>query len=194
MTYRGVALFGDPGIGKSTIGALLHELVPKSVQSEGADVLYRIAGLDAPPERFDELLEALRESNMRVKPSRVDAKRLFERVNEMYGDDAVARVIIAEDVGEEPLIVTGPRGLANARRFQDEGYCVVYLRAVESLAAQRLVERDGIPLDAAIEEVQLERKLFQNDEIEIMADVIVDLADKNSQDVAYELAPIIVNE
>lgn len=191
MNYRGVALFGDPGIGKSTVASFLQELVPGSKRSEGADVLYRIAGLDVPPESAEELIGVLAESERRAKPTRADAKQFFQRVNEMYGDDIIARVLIAEDVGEGPMIISGPRGLANARRFRDEGYCIVYLKAVEDLAARRLVERDGVTTEAAIAEVHLERELFQNDEIEAMADEIVDLTNLNSQEAARQLVPII---
>lgn len=192
MTYRGLALFGDPGIGKSTVANFLHKFAPQSIVYEGADVLYRIAALDDIPTDKADLVRLILSSNGRRKPSRDGARSFFQQLTGTFGDDIIAVIMIAahrEDA--RPMIASGARGLANARRFKLTGYRVVYLRAPEAFSASRLTERDGTPPGKAINEVRIERKLFHNIEIEAMADVVVDANLSTSEEIARQLVPLL---
>ncbi|MCR4311904.1 MAG: ATP-binding protein, partial [Candidatus Uhrbacteria bacterium] len=120
--YQGIALFGDPGIGKSTVARYLHALLPESSYREGADVLYRIAALERIPSSKELLIKAALAQKAMKKPDRAESKKLFQQLATMDGADVIASILIAEH-GENtvPLIISGARGIVNAKFFQTSG-------------------------------------------------------------------------
>jgi cytidylate kinase len=180
MTYRGIALFGAPGSGKTTVARILSEAFPTAKVIEASSrVIYPAAAIaDRLPKG-----EAAFIRRMIVRPPRSrrvpreEARELFARLKRRYSEAVVAKTLIALHARTSPerlAIVAGIRGYRNAIHFKKHGYLVVYLKAPGTDLSARVSRREEFTQKQAEKERAIEERLFSTNMVAKIAHLSFD--------------------
>ncbi len=198
--YRGVAIFGAPGSGKTTIAKSLIGLLPKSphIEASRSVMMPAFSIRDRLPKREADFTKAIAEASSRtstVAPSRDEARAFFAHLTQKYSPAVVAKAldeIHRKKFAKRFVIVAGARGYANAAYLKKNGYLLVYLKAPAKHLAKRVAKRESFSLKDAERERDIEQRLFSTDLIENIADLSFDTADLSPDEITRKIHALAV--
>ncbi len=191
---RGVAVFGMSGSGKSSTAAAIAETGAIAIEAS-TDIVLPLSAFTELPSRISDLVsQIIKMRDGHLWPAigtdiarRADARRAFVRLSRKYGDTWIALVIdeLHARLGQERfLVVSGVRGIANARLLGQLGYLTVFLKGIPEVLAKRQAKRDHCSLNAAELDQRAENGLYHTREIEEISDLVIDTTHCGVTDVA----------
>lgn len=189
--YRGVAIFGPPGSGKTTIARALKKLMRRAVLIEAAErVIYPALSIKKPfPRRESDFarLAATWPPAYRGRSARQEARALYEYLENRYSSTFVAKALIQLHTTKFPrkfLIISGARGLENARMLKQQSYAVVFLTASDRVLRERLSNREGESERRADAEERAEERMFLTNAVKKVANFSFDTGVTGPQTIA----------
>jgi len=149
--YKGIAVFGAPGTGKTTIAKeLLVEFKNGQYVEASHSVIYPSVVLkDELPARevaFFNLIDKVYGKSFGNKITREEARSFFTYLKNKYSSTIIAKTLAyihKKKFGNKFLIITGIRGYKNSIYFKNKGYLVIYLKTPDRHSAVRLSKRES---------------------------------------------------
>ena len=197
--YKGIAIFGAPGSGKTTIAKFLLDYFP------GAEYLEAFESVISPalsvkeklPEKemdFIRTIGKIHEKRIKKTASRNDARNFFTYLKNRYSPPVIAKTLIhihQKDFPKKFVIISGIRGYGNSVYFKENGYLVVYLKASDKYSAPRVSKRENFSQKEAEKEKQIEERLFSTNKVEKIAHLSFDTAVAVKKEIAAKIKALI---
>ena len=177
-SYRGVAIFGAPGTGKTTLAKELELNLPKSDFLEAfSAVIQPAASLDILPNKKVSLFKNLLKTKGDKIIPRNQARQIFKTLNNQYSPSVIAEYLDYLHQNKYPknlLIISGIRGYENAIKLKNLGYLIIFLSADNDIIAKRIHNRDAAAREAVIKDIKDEEKIYRTSKIEKIAHLVFD--------------------
>ncbi|MGD0728707.1 MAG: AAA family ATPase [Candidatus Micrarchaeaceae archaeon] len=175
-----IILFGEPGSGKSTIAKELRKQIKNSKVVEASNLIYSVSVFyPYLPNSTQVLLHKLKNQNFElnsVKTNREKARNINSKLQSKYSKDFIGKALdylyISNNKGT--LILSGARGYDTAKYFKNKGYFVVFLKTKHNILINRLAKKYNYSKNMAIEELEEEDRLYSTQNIEKIADLVID--------------------
>jgi len=177
-----IAIFGEPGSGKTTIAGLLSRQLNCQVIEASEAVIYPLAALDFRFLSEERILDELTEFSSPPKPvSRDKALATFLKLQKIYSPEFIAKALhyLYVRPGKGSYIFSGLRGLDNARYCRLHNDFVVYLDADTDDLVDRLQRDRGLSPESALDELQREEEAYQTLDIKQVANLVVDTSSRS---------------
>lgn len=183
-----IAIFGEPGTGKTTTSKKIVEIKPFKMVEASTAIIVPIATnfKELPRESF--LLKKLHKiSQKKIKINREEAMTLFSSLKKTYSPDFIAKALhelYVKNSRYKSIIFSGLRGLDNAKYCRLHNDLVVYLKTNKNELINRLCKEKGYSKKQAITELYKEQKLYNTNKIEKVADLVIDTSKNNATQVS----------
>ncbi len=179
-----IAIFGQPGTGKTTTAKNISKIKPCKIIEASKTVIYPIAQNFEKLPNEDDLLKFLQDSNKKTsrKINRKTAMQTFTRLEKEYSSDFIARALhemYVKNSKYKAVIFSGLRGLDNAKYCRLHNDLVVYLKTDKNELIDRLSDEKGYTRQQAITELKEEQKRYKTEEIEKIADLVINTSTNN---------------
>lgn len=173
-----IAIFGQPGSGKSTIGKKLAKDLNCRVIEASEAVIFPIASNYKIIQKEEDILENLSEISKDKPPkiSRKMAMETFSRLKNNCSPDFIAKAlhrIYVDNPKYKCIIFSGLRGLDNARYCRLHNDFVVYLKSDRKDLISRLCNNRGYTKKQAMSELEKEEELYKTQKIGKIADLVL---------------------
>jgi 7-cyano-7-deazaguanine synthase in queuosine biosynthesis/dephospho-CoA kinase len=196
--YKGIAIFGAPGSGKTTMAKLLQETFPKAKHIEASDrVINQAASVKdhLPKEEVDFIKKITEIKNPVTKIiSREQARDLFTNLKNRYSPSVIAKTLIhihEKTFAKQFVIIAGIRGYRNSLYFKKNGYFVVYLKTPEKDLSLRVSKRENFSLKEAERERHIEERLFSTNKIEKIANISFNTAIQTKEEIRSQIKALV---
>ena len=197
--YKGIAVFGAPGSGKTTIANVLQNSFPKAKHIEAFDMVINPAGsikdrLPLGEDRFIQEVSRIEGKAASTKISRDEARDLFARLKNRYSPSVIAKALIYIHQKRFPgqfAIIAGIRGYKNSTYFKKNGYLVVYLKTPDDDLSLRVAKREDFSVSEAEKERHIEERLFSTNKIEKIANVSFNTAIQTKEEIAAQIKALV---
>src|SRR3989338_2445441 len=134
--YKGIAVFGAPGSGKTTIARLFLNSFVGAKYIEAFDVVINPAAsikekLPKSEKDFIRQINKIFDKRIDKKISRDEARNFFTYLKNRYSSSVIAKTIIyihQNRFSKKFIVIAGIRGYRNSTYFKKNGYLVVYLK------------------------------------------------------------------
>ena len=142
--FRGIAIFGLPGSGKTAIAKALAETINIKFYEASKCIIYPLANKII-PDTDDELIKLLlsrdsAESGNIPTISRTTARKIYSDLVSKHGENIIGRIIV-DKMFQDASIITGLRGVSNAKYLYENQYLVIYLSASKEELVKRILTR-----------------------------------------------------
>lgn len=173
-----IAFFGQPGSGKSTLAKQVAERLDARVIEASVAIVFPIAAHVVKLPNEAKLIEQLKLLSKRESVvSREAAVKTFDRLRSKYGADFIARTLhelFVESAKQRALVLSGLRGIDNAKYCRLHNDFVIYLKVDDQTAIRRLMKSRGYTKQQAVDELKKEQILYQTKQIEKIANLVID--------------------
>lgn len=197
--YKGIAIFGAPGSGKTMIANLLKKSFSKSVQVEASELVIKPAffikkNLPKKEGEFLEKITKFQEKNLAQNIDRDAARNFFTYLKNRYSPSVISKTLIKihqERFSNKFLIIAGIRGYANSIYFKKNGYLVIYLKTPEADLSARISKRENFSIKEAEKERAIEERLFSTNKVEEVAHLSFNTAVLNKEDIISQVKALV---
>lgn len=177
--YKGVAIFGAPGSGKTTLAKAIVKKIPNSDFFEAYEhVIVPASSFDKYPQQFSKFVrELIIKKRGKHKPNRKRSQEIFLELGRRYGSDAIGQIIVSFHEQKRKdgfLIISGARGIHNAKFLKKHGYLVMFLEAPKKVLVKRVALARKNSAQKASDDHESEERKYQTSKIESIADLSVD--------------------
>lgn len=197
--YKGIAVFGAPGSGKTTIAKLFLASFPSSKYIEAFDTVINPAASikEKLPENenfFVQQIHKLYEKKIKHKIDREEARNFFTYLKNRYSSAVIAKTIIhihQKRFSEKFIVVAGIRGYKNSTHFKKNGYIVVYLKTPGKHLSARVSKRESFSQKEAEKERQIEERLFSTNKVEKIAHISFNTAVTTKKEIVDQIKALV---
>lgn len=180
--YKGIAIFGAPGTGKTTVARLLLSEIPESnyIETSHCVIYPAMAMKDHLPKEKRAFIRMLADrygARMSFHAARNDARAFSVYLKRAYAPSIIAETLEAihrNKFSKKFAVIAGTRGYANALRLKKRGYFVAYLETGGSHATRRVARRDRLSTAAARKERMIEERIFSTSNVKKIAHISFD--------------------
>lgn len=197
--YKGVAIFGAPGSGKTTIAKLLLESFSGSRHIEAFETVINPAALlkkEWPKKEkdfIDLIFSGYGKKQLR-RINREEARDIFSLLKERYSEDVIAKTIVSLQARIFPkkfIIIAGIRGYRNSLYFKENGYLVIYLKTPEKDLTSRVAKREKFSVEAAEAERKIEERIFSTNKVEHIAPVSFNTSVQSRKEIVRQIKALV---
>ena len=197
--YKGIAIFGAPGSGKTTVAKLFLASFPASKHIEAFDAVINPAihikkKLPKSEGDFVRQINKIYNSKIRQKTNREEARIFFTYLKNRYSSAIIAKAIIyihKKRFSNRFVVVAGIRGFRNSTYFKKNGYLVVYLKTPEKKLSERVSKRENFSKKEAEKERQIEERLFSTNKVEKIAHVSFNTAIASKKEIVSQVKALV---
>lgn len=197
--YKGVAVFGAPGSGKTTIANLLLEAFPGAKVFEAFDTVINPASFIKAklPESEAGFIQKLTQIYRQSVPKRIgrdEARDFFIYLKNRYSSSIIAKTLIhihQKDFPKKFAVISGIRGFKNSTYFKQNGYLVVYLKTPEKDLSKRVAKREDFSLKVAEKERHIEERLFSTNKVEQIAHLSFNTAIQSKKEIVAQIKALV---
>ena len=173
-----IAIFGEPGSGKTTTAKNLQRILGCRLVEASEAVVFPIAANFETLPKENYLWEKLKEISKKKyeKVSRETAMATFVRLKEKYSPDFIAKALhklYVQSPQYKCVVFSGLRGLDNAKYCRLHNDLVVYLKASRVDLIKRLCKEKKYTRRQARAELKQEQSLYNTKLIENVADIVI---------------------
>ncbi len=172
-----IALFGEPGSGKTTIAEELAKKTGYRVIEASKAVIFPLGSFQQLPQEeqaLQQLPQLLQKKHNKI--TREKARDIFSQIKKTYSPDFIAKalhILYVDKSKARGIIFSGLRGIDNARYCRLHNDLVLYLKASKKDLIERLCIQRGYTTQQAEGELQNEQKVYETKDIETVADFVV---------------------
>jgi len=175
--YKGVAVFGAPGSGKTTVAKALSRAFPRAGYIEAFDYVLNLAAsirdnLPGSEEKFIRKIAGFSQKAVSKKISREKARDFFIYLRNRYSRAVIVKTLdylCRKKFPGKFMIISGIRGYKNAVYLKKHGYLILYLKAPWKSLVRRLSAREKFSKKSAEKERAIEERLFSTNKVEKIA-------------------------
>ena len=195
--YNGIAIFGAPGSGKTTIARLLTHELPNTKRMEASEcVIYpALAIQEKLPKTERQLFQVLEKQYGKkgTRASRDQARDFFTYLKHRYSSSVIAKSLIHLQKKRFPKkfpVIAGIRGYGNSMHFKRNGYLVIHLTAPAKELNRRITNRENFSQKSAETEKEMEERLFSTNKIEAIAHLTFNTAAISKKEIVSQVRAI----
>jgi len=197
--YKGIAVFGAPGSGKTTIAKLLLASFPMAKHVEAFDFVINPAAsikeeLSRNENNFIRTIEKIHDRKIEKNISREEARNFFTYLKNRYSSSVIAKTLIyihQKRFSKKFIIVAGIRGYRNSTHFKKNDYLVVYLKTPDKHLAHRVSKRENFSRKDAEKEKQIEERLFSTNKVEKIAHLSFNTAVTTKKEIVAQIKALV---
>lgn len=197
--YKGIAVFGAPGSGKTTIAQLFLNSFPSAKHFEAFNVVINPAAstrenLPASEKDFIQKINKIFGRKNDKKIQRDEARNFFTYLKNRYSSSVIAKTIIyihQKRFSKKFIVVAGIRGYRNSTYFKKNGYLVVYLKTPDKHLSARVSKREGFSQKEAEKERQIEERLFSTNKVEKIAHISFNTAVISKKEIVSQIKAMV---
>lgn len=197
--YKGIAVFGAPGSGKTTIAALLLASFPAVKLIEASQVVIYTAAsfrnnFPESEKRFIAAVQQQYTKNIARRLSREEARNLFVYLKNRFSPSVIAKALLhihRKNFPKKFVIISGIRGFRNAMHFKKNGYLILYLKTPNKQLATRVSKRETFSRKEAEKERGIEERLFSTNRVEQIAHLIFNIAVTTKREIVQQIKAIV---
>lgn len=199
MKYKGIAVFGAPGSGKTTIAKLFLASFPDAKYIEAFDTVINPAASikEKLPENesgFVQQINKLYGKKIKQKIDREEARIFFTYLKNRYSSSVIAKTIIhihQKVFSKKFIVIAGIRGYKNSAHFKKNGYLVVYLKTPDKHLSARVSKRESFSQKEAETERQIEERLFSTNKVEKIAHISFNTAVTTKKEIVNQIKALV---
>lgn len=182
--YKGIAVFGAPGSGKTTIAKSLLRAFSRGRYVEAFNYVVNPAAsiksrLPRGERAFIRKIAQIYNRPISTRISREEARNFFTYLKNRYSPAVIAKALIylhKNKFSNKFIIIAGIRGYRNSIYFKKHGYLVIYLKTPDKHLAERVSKRENFSRKLAEKEREIEERLFSTNMVEKIAHLSVNTA------------------
>ena len=177
VLYKGIAIFGAPGSGKTTVAKSLLRAFPYWRYMEAFKCVINPAisiknKLPKEEKIFIRKIGQIYDKPVPDRISRKEARNFFTYLKNKYSPAVIAKTLIYLRKKRFPnkfAVISGIRGYRNSVYFKKHGYLVIYLKTPNKYSAERVSRRENFSRKSAEKEREIEERLFSTNMVEKIA-------------------------
>lgn len=197
--YKGIAVFGAPGSGKTTIAKLLLASFSTAKHVEAFNCVINPAAsikkiLPKNENDFIRTIEKINDKKIEKNISREEARNFFTYLKNRYSSSVIAKALIYihhKRFSKKFIVIAGIRGYRNSTHFKKNGYLVVYLKTPDEHLAMRVSKRENFSQKDAEKEKQIEERIFSTNEVEKIAHLSFNTAVTARKEIVAQIKALV---
>lgn len=189
--FKGIALVGEHGAGKTTLADKLVQRMDNAVKAEISTLVIRpLLGRTSLPTTYEELVSEMVAVLNQPPPTELNryaGMAAYDQAVQKFGDDVAARLVLSIserlNPGKYP-VVSGVRAKAVVAHLKKAGFLLVYLDAPRQILAERISGRQGTPTQETLQTLEDEERKYQTHLTRPECQLILDTEHMSSDKVA----------
>ncbi len=197
--YKGIAVFGAPGSGKTTIAKLFLASFSGAKHIEAFDAVITPAASikEKMPESesgFIQQINKIYGRKINKKIPRKEARNFFSYLKNRYSSSVIAKTVIfihQKRFSKKFIVIAGIRGYRNSTYFKKSGYLIVYLKTPDKHLSARVSKRESFSQKEAEKERRIEERLFSTNKVEKIAHISFNTAVTTKKEIVNQIKALV---